>query len=179
MENANKYPNKKAYFADVNFGIKSEGKSLLKIQKLLGKNIRKSSNNYAILDFYSKEWKVKAEVKGRRNTKFAFDTTMIGENKIKEAQRLHKKGYEVFFFFDYTDKLSYFKISDLANIRSSLKYGGTTRRGIRERKMYRWVDVRDLTDIDNYEPIQYNKTKLRVVKRKKEEQKEQKEQKDV
>ena len=88
---------------------------------------------------------------------------MIGENKIKEAERLLSNGWEVFFLFDFTDKLCYFKISELKNLRSTLKMGGTYRRGLREWKLYRWVNVDDLTIYDNL-PIDYMKTKRKKRK---------------
>ena len=159
-----KMPNQAKYDADQKMGIKSECKTLGILKKSLGTHIRKSKKEFAVIDFYSNKYKVKAEVKGRRNTQYHYPTTMIGENKIKEAQRLMANGWEVFFFFDFTDKLCYFKITDLQNIRSSLKMGGTWRRGLREWKLYRWIDVRDLivhTDL----PIDYIKTE-RVKKTK-------------
>ena len=154
------FPNQKQYLADLRMGQLSEANTLQVLKKILGQDIRKSKKPYAVLDYYSSCYKTKAEVKGRRNSKYKYPTTMIGENKIKEAQRLLEKGYEVFFFFDFTDKLCYFKISELDTLRSFLKMGGTYKRGLREWKLYRWVNVNDLTDISNYdEPIYYNKTK--------------------
>ena len=172
---ADKYfPKQDKYLADLAMGEASETNTLITIKKLLGQDIRKSKKPYAVLDFYSNKYRVKAEVKGRRNSKQKYPTTMLGENKIEEALRLAKKGYEVFFFFDFTDKLCFFKISDLDKLRSYKKMGGTYRRGLREWKLYRWINVNDLTDVLNYdEPICYTKTKKQrfIIKKKETENK--------
>lgn len=158
-----KMPNQDNYDADIKFGMDSEAKTLAILKVALGEHMRKSKKQYAIIDFFSNKYKVKAEVKGRRNTHQYYPTTMIGENKIKEAERLLSNGWEVFFLFDFTDKLCYFKISELKNLRSTLKMGGTYRRGLREWKLYRWVNVDDLTIYDNL-PIDYMKTKRKKRK---------------
>tara|TARA_R110002012_G_scaffold322066_1_gene554456 strand:- start:7273 stop:7791 length:519 start_codon:yes stop_codon:yes gene_type:complete len=165
-----KMPNQDAYNADQQMGIKSEANTLAVLKKCLGEHIRKSKKEYAVLDFYSTRYKLKAEVKGRRNKHLHYDTTMIGENKILEAERLQESGYETIFFFDFTDKLCYFKFSDFEKLRSHKKMGGTWRRGLREWKLYRYINVNDLTEYDvcSMLPIDYIKTKRKIQKKQKE-----------
>ena len=150
------------YNADLKFGVKSETKVLKILKNCLGEHIKKSRKQYSILDFFSNKYKVKAEVKGRRNTKDYYPTTMIGENKILEAERLVKAGYEVFIFFDFTDKLCYFKMTEFNKLRSYKNMGGTLRRGIKDKKLYRYINIDDLTDYDPAVPIDYIKTERRV-----------------
>jgi hypothetical protein len=154
-----KYPNMKEYCEDQLLGKAKELSTFDIIKKVMGTHMRCSSDKYACLDYFSTIYKVKGECKARRNTHKKYSTTMVGENKIIEAERLKKKGYEVIFFFNFTDGLYYFKYSNFDNIRSHKKIGGTYRRGLREMKMYRYINVYDLIKVDVNCPIDYIKTK--------------------
>ena len=164
--NATQYPNQKAYDEDQILGRVKEQSTFDCVKLLLGGHMRCSKDKYACLDYYSTTFKIKGECKARRNKKDTYPTTMVGENKIIEAERLSQKGYEVIFFFNFTDGLYYFKYSDFSKIDSHKKIGGTYRRGLREMKMYRYINVDNLTKAELNCPIQYIKT-LRKKKSKK------------
>lgn len=172
-----KYKNIAEYKADVIMGQKSEHQTLQVIQMLLDDvSLKKCPGKYAVLDFYSKRFRTKCEVKGRRNTKDAFATTMLGANKTKEAEALSKKGYTILFFFDFQDGLYYFDYKDWETITSMDKYeckmGGTYRRGLREWKLYNYIPVSALIKCEfGTGSINYTKTKRVFKKRKKENKK--------
>jgi len=154
-----KYPNRRQYLQDQKFGVAVEKSTLSIIKQIMGEHMRQDKDKYACLDYYSSLFKVKAECKARRNSKDKYPTTMVGENKMVEAERLSLIGYEVLFFFNFTDGLYYFKYSNLKKIRSHKKMGGTYSRGLREMKLYRYINVNDLQKVDITEPIHYMKTK--------------------
>lgn len=165
MELIHKYPNRKNYIQDITFGRNSETKSLIKIKKCLEDgSIKKFNNNFSVLDFKSRTHKTICEVKGRRNTKNAYPTTMIGLNKITEAIIKKEQGFQVFFFFDFKDGLYYFNMDDWDTIESHKYYccrlGGTFRRGIEESKKYCYVPVSLLKEVKKDEVIHYIKTKI-------------------
>ena len=164
MELIHKYPNKKNYMSDVRFGIQSETKTLKKIRMALeDETIKKYSHNYSVLDFHSTKNKTICEVKGRRNKKNAYPTTMVGLNKIKEAKIKKENGFDIFFFFDFKDGLYYFSMEDWETIESHKYYqcreGGTYRRGVAEIKMYCYIPVSLLKKVDA-EVIHYIKTEM-------------------
>lgn len=168
-----KYKNLNEYKADILMGMESERQTLNVIQLLLDDTtIEKSPNKFAVLDFYSKRNRTKCEVKGRRNTKDAYPTTMLGTNKTDEAKSLSKKGYTILFFFDFKDGLYYFDYKDWDTITNDKEYvkkmGGTYRRGLREWKSYNYIPVSCLKKcVFGTGSIAYTKTKRKFVKRNK------------
>ena len=172
-----KYKNIKEYKDDIIMGQQSEHQTLQVIQMLLDDaSLKKCPGKFAILDFYSKRFRTKCEVKGRRNTYSAYPTSMLGANKTDEAEALSKKGYTILFFFDFSDGLYYFDYKDWETISSMEKYerkmGGTYRRGLREWKLYNYIPVSALKKCEfGMGSISYIKTKRKFVKRKRENKK--------
>ena len=168
-----KYTNLKEYKEDVLMGMESERQTLQVIQLLLNDTtITKSPNKFAVLDFFSKKYRTKCEVKGRRNNYSTYPTTMLGSNKTDEAKSLYKKGYTILFFFDFKDGLYYFDYKDWETITNHKEYikkmGGTYRRGLREWKCYNYIPVSCLTKCEfGTGSIVYTKTKRRFVKKNK------------
>jgi hypothetical protein len=170
-----KYSNLEEYKADILMGQKSEHHTLLALREILNDDtLQKSKGDYAILDFVSKKYRTKCEVKSRRNNKNTYPTTMLGVNKTDEAERLSKRGYTTLFFFDFNDGLYYFDYNDWDTITSIYSYerkmGGTYRRGLREWKCYNYIPVSALKKCEFYNgSISYTKTKrkYKVVRKKK------------
>ena len=169
-----KYKNLDEYKADILMGIQSEKQTLRTLQIILDDNtLKKSVEKYAVIDFYSKKYRLKCEVKGRRNKSTTYKTTMIGVNKLEEAKCLAKRKYTILFFFDFEDGLYYFDYKDWDTITSHYQYekkmGGTYRRGLREWKPYHYVPCCLLKKADFYKgSICYTKTRKRIIVRKKE-----------
>jgi len=70
------FKNLKEYKDDIRMGKESEASTLIILRKVLNdKTLSKEKDDYAILDFVSKIWKVKCEVKSRRCSYNAYPTT--------------------------------------------------------------------------------------------------------
>ena len=97
------------------------------------------------LDFvslYKRSW---FELKGRKNSKEKYPTTMIGYNKVVAGLKEIEKGYEVFFVFSFTDKLCYYQLKEVKE--EWIKQGGRFDRGRPEVNDYYYIPVSELTDI--------------------------------
>ena len=92
-----------------------------------------------LFDFINEEEKIIIELKTRRNTKHKYDTTMVGYNKIIEAQRLKQEGWSVYFTFNFTDALCFYDYN--TTDESWKKEGGRKDRGRPEYKQYYYIPV--------------------------------------
>lgn len=99
-----------------------------------------------IFDFINKEKKVIIEVKTRKNTKHKYNDTMVGYNKVLEANNLVKEGWDVYFVFNFTDLLTYYHYE--TENPSWIRQGGRDDRGKKEWKpKYYYVPVIHLINI--------------------------------
>jgi len=120
---------------DLEFGKQKEDENLDMIRKAFDSNLQKSSDNFYVIDFSSKDCFI--ELKSRRCSKNTYPDTMIGINKIEFAKKSDKPTY---FCFSFTDGLYYWKFDeseekDVINYRE----GGRLDRGKDEIKPYAYI----------------------------------------
>jgi len=96
---------------------------------------------YDVFDYINKDRSIYVELKGRGCCKTKYPTTMIGKNKVDEADLLLKTQARIFFYFSFLDGL--FKFQYTKELRSKLKLalGGRTDRGRDETKMYYYIPI--------------------------------------
>jgi len=93
---------------DLNYGLNKELSTQKQIEEWIGSSITKTDtmNHF---DFKVNDKKILIELKSRRVNKDRYDTTIIGKNKIDYAMEKYNEGYELYFCFNFTDGLYYFK----------------------------------------------------------------------
>jgi hypothetical protein len=129
----NNNSNLKKFKDDFIFGLAQEDVLLEVIKKKFGNDIIKTKER-SIFDYESDN--VLVELKSRRVKKDTYPDTMIGINKIDFASKSDK---EVYFAFQFTDNLYYWKYDkdELLNFRG----GGRSDRGKNEYKPYCYIPV--------------------------------------
>ena len=95
-------------------------------------------------DFINKSLKILVEVKSRMNKKDKYPDTMVGDNKWKKAKKLKEDKWDIYFVFNFTDRIC---IYEFDNQDVSRRRGGRMDRGKREIKYYRYINIDDLEDI--------------------------------
>ena len=128
---------------DLDYGEGKEQTLKEKLEHYIGSPLVKQPYN-AIFDYYSEESKIYLELKSRRNTKNKYPTTMVGYNKIVEANKLIRDGYTIFFAFQFTDKLCFYKYTD--ENENWIQKGGRVDRGRPEIKKYYFIPISSLDD---------------------------------
>jgi hypothetical protein len=120
---------------DLKFGREKEDENLSLIRSAIDINLQRSSNNFYVIDFTSKDCYI--ELKSRRTEKDKYPDTMIGMNKIKFAEKSDKPTY---FCFSFTDGLFCWKY-DKEEAEDAISYrdGGRTDRGVDETKEYAYI----------------------------------------
>lgn len=129
---------------DIEFGKNNESKLKSKIETFFKCNLHHTNKNN-IFDFIDNDKKILIELKTRKNTKMKYPTTMIGYNKIVESINKIKNGWTIYYIFNFTDKLTYYKFE-----KDNSKYhsmGGRKDRGRPEFKKYYFIPVELLSDI--------------------------------
>ena len=87
-----------------NIGKQIEDELLPKINSAFGCEFERSDDIFDIIDFKDAIKKKAVEVKGRRNTHDKYDTTIITCGKLTEALMKVECGWDVYFFFVFTNK---------------------------------------------------------------------------
>jgi len=131
---------------DLKFGENQEDLTKENLEKYIGSPLVKQPNN-SIFDYFSEEDKIYIELKTRRNTKNKYPTTMVGYNKIVEANKLIKEGYKIYFAFKYTDNLCFYKYTD--ENTDWIQKGGRFDRGRAEIKQYYFIPTSSLSDFSS------------------------------
>ena len=129
-----------------------DSKSVNKIAKILQKNYScengyvlnfQRTDNFSSFDLIDYKSQMVVEVKQRQIYSYTYPSTMIGYNKIIKARDYLKKGFIVFFVFDFLDGVFFYQFgedeSDL-----SIDLGGRTDRGVSEIKNYAYIDISKL-----------------------------------
>ena len=96
-------------------------------------------NKNSVYDFMNGEYI--CELKTRRNNKDAYPDTMVGYNKIKEAEE-DVSVFKYRFYFIFTDGTYYW---DFVRDNYRISMGGRRDRGRPEFKEYAYIDVSQLT----------------------------------
>ena len=129
---------------DIEFGKNNESKLKSKIETFFKCNLHHTNKNN-VFDFIDNDKKILIELKTRKNTKLKYPTTMIGYNKIVESIEKIKNGWTIYYIFNFTDKLTYYKFEKDNNEYHSI--GGRKDRGRSEFKKYYFIPVELLSDI--------------------------------
>lgn len=141
--------NKNHFSKDLHYGLNSEDVLLHTLNKYFKCNFKKTST-FESVDFIDKDRKIVVELKTRRNTRYQYPTTMIGSNKVEEAEKHinNPEGpYRVYFVFKFTDDLCIFKVCEDSICESWEKMGGRSDRGVYEHKLYYYIPVNLLKSI--------------------------------
>lgn len=128
---------------DYNFGKQSEIQLLKQFQEYFNDTTIESLDNYNAFDF--KGEKKYIELKSRHNTYNKYDTTMIGCNKLQQARIYDGLGYDIFFVFNFTDGIYYWKYTNDNKLEK--KIGGRVDRGRPEIKDYYFIPISYLSKL--------------------------------
>tara|TARA_R110000744_G_scaffold208801_2_gene327617 strand:- start:1552 stop:2010 length:459 start_codon:yes stop_codon:yes gene_type:complete len=107
-----------------NLGHKIENEIKPHLDEFLGCSFERSDDIFDVLDFHDNENKKIVEVKGRTSASSAWRDTIITCGKITEGLMKIEQGWELYYFFVFTDKTMYFKL-DPNNCDFNMKYTGT------------------------------------------------------
>ena len=125
------------------------------------------NQGWSILDYTNIEEKIIIELKGRRCKKYSYDTTIIGYNKYLKARQLMLKGYKVFFFFSFSDKLCFYEVPIILPDLIKINDAGTKRRGRIEIKKHLFIPTMmlyDVIDFENYSKYRDNEEINETIK---------------
>lgn len=134
------------YIKDGKLGLKSE----ISVHKKLEEhyNIKlEFTDNHNVFDYFNEDNKILIELKTRRNKKYTYPTTIIGNNKIIESLKKSKEGYDIYFYFAFTDKLCFIKYDETIFKSFKIAKGGRNDRGIEEYNQYIYIPINELTNI--------------------------------
>lgn len=90
---------------DLAFGLKNEHTVLESIEGMVGTKLN-HHRDYSVMDYSNESKTIYVELKSRRIRHNAYDTALIGRNKIQYCTDPNKAYY---FVFSYTDGLYYIK----------------------------------------------------------------------
>ena len=119
---------------DYNFGIQKESLFLDKLKNKFGIDVLPVKDKYCSYDFESNDSIF--ELKSRRCLKETYPTTMIGYNKIKKYQALHKK---IILCFNFIDTDCYYEYNP--NDELTVRTGGRNDRGQEEYNDYLYIPI--------------------------------------
>jgi len=131
---------------DCEFGEQSEKANLNIIENKLNCKLYRTTNKYSIFDYVGDD-DCFVELKTRRNTKDKYYDTMVGYNKLVEAEKMDKS---VYFFFCFTDGLFFWRYNkdDILNGNVEIRTGGRNDRGRPEFKNYAFIKTNILSKVE-------------------------------
>ncbi len=106
----------------------------------------KERSGWGTIDFFNKDNKVAVEVKRRRINKGQFYDIIIGYNKYRAARKLMRKGYKVYFFWKFKDRLCFWNVPTILPDYVKIAKGGTYRRGNNETSDCLYIPMDKLED---------------------------------
>ena len=107
-----------------NIGRKVEDELLPHLNKHFECDFQRSDDIFDILDFRNEEKKIIVEVKGRSNKSDQYPTTIITCGKLTEGLMEIERGYKVYYFFVFADKIGVLKL-DPDDCDFNMKLTGT------------------------------------------------------
>ena len=105
-------------------GHKIENEIKPHLDEFLNCDFQRNEDIFDVLDFHDIQSKKIVEVKGRTCASTAWKDTIITCGKITEGLMKIEEGWELYYFFVFTDKTMYFKL-DPDKCEFNMKYTGT------------------------------------------------------
>ena len=135
---------KEKYNADREFGIGEEEKQFAVLKGKFGDDLERMTGRYCKMDFKGNNCYV--ELKSRRCNKDTYEDTMIGETKLKYAE---KRETPTYFAFNFLNGIYYWKYNkeDIEGGKVKIREGGRFDRGRVEKSMYAFIHKDLLTPI--------------------------------
>tara|TARA_R100000773_G_scaffold2152_2_gene2941 strand:+ start:1570 stop:2106 length:537 start_codon:yes stop_codon:yes gene_type:complete len=131
---------------DRRFGDSYERKFKRIIDGWFGCDFQHEKSGWGAIDFINQENKIAVEIKRRRITKGQFYDIMIGYNKYRQARKLMRKGYKVYFFWKFQDRLCFWNVPAILPSYCRVEKGGTYRRGYNETSECLYIPMDKLLD---------------------------------
>jgi len=126
---------------DIAFGLTSENEMISILNAKFNTNVRQLEK-YNVFDFETKTRLI--ELKSRKNLSTKYPTTMIGDNKIIEAEKQNKK---VYFVFKFTDSIKYIRYNKSLFDKFQRRVGGRSDRNCIESNTYCYIRIGELKDL--------------------------------
>ena len=135
------------FIEDYNFGISSQCEVLEKLREHFHSNLEIIDYKFSLFDFQAQD--ILIELKSRKCTKDFYESTMIGCNKLIEAENKIKTlpNLKVYFVFRFTDCLTYWEFSSEKMKQLPIKKGGRNDRNKKEEGLYFFIPIKDLINI--------------------------------
>jgi hypothetical protein len=92
---------------DLEMGKIAEDETIPILNEYFKTTFKKNDNAYGVIDFFNEDKTIYIELKARRLKHNQYETTMIGQNKIKYYKNL--KGCSCYLCFKYIDGLYFIK----------------------------------------------------------------------
>ena len=138
---------------DINFGVNQESYIQKQAELYFDIKLNKTKNKFNVIDYFNDKYLI--ELKCRRCYRMAYDTTMIGQNKIDAMKNGLTNGMKCICLFNFINGLYYYEITkdSILNIEENM-FGGRSDRGDNEYKKsgYSYIPTKLLTkiNIDQY-----------------------------
>ena len=126
---------------DIAFGLNSEEEMINILNAKFNTNVIKL-DTFNPFDFETKTRLI--ELKSRKNLSSKYPTTMIGDNKIIEAEKQNKK---VYFVFKFTDKIKYIRYNKSRFDKFQRRVGGRSDRNCIESNTYCYIPIDELKNL--------------------------------
>ena len=125
---------------DLKYGFKCEDKLLSKIREKYGEDIEKTKQ-YAVFDYKNDD--IQIELKNRRCYSYTYPSMMIGLNKLTNAENSNRRSV---FLWNLKDGLFYWNYN---KDEYKTAFGGRKDRGLDERKIVAFIDMKYLKPFEN------------------------------
>ena len=130
------------FHKDLEFGFLKENEILPVIKDFFNDETIQKLDKYNTFDFKGDNKYI--ELKSRNNSYNKYPKTMIGYNKIKKALEVDE---DVYFIFNFTDGVYYFKFDNEIDIEVKSKHISRTDRGKIEINDYAFIPIELLKEI--------------------------------
>ena len=132
---------------DYNFGIISESEVLDKLREHFHANLEIIEYKFSLFDFQAQD--ILVELKTRKCTKNKYESTMIGCNKLIDAEKKIKDipNLKIYYVFRFTDCLTYWEYTPDKMKQLPIRKGGRNDRNKKEEGLYFYIDIKDLINI--------------------------------
>ena len=135
------------YINDYYFCISSESEVLEKLREHFHSNLEIIEYKFSLFDFQAQD--ILFELKSRKCTKNFYESTMIGCNKLIDAEKKIKDmpNLKIYYVFRFTDCLTYWEYTPDKMNQLPIRKSGRNDRGKKEEGLYFYIDIKDLINI--------------------------------